>query len=352
MVIGGSSLTAALVYAYKTINSDSARYNERIAQLEARPKRAVANVAPVTEAAAIVETAIAENTTIVEVTAAEPVVEVVDVEAEETPEHVDAAMEGGNPTVTVRRRVIMSDLLSTVKILAGSTAEIAAASVGDQRLVAAVKLAEENNSVEILNGLKVVDVKAEVSAEVPKEAEVEEAMIGRSNLKIVGEELEELSSALHAVEETTVEVADDHVQSEADSPVVAEVYVESPASSEEASVMEMESILELEESVSPVVVMSDDDTISGPAEVTSEAVKAVGQGIEEDIALSHEPADTETEHADLTAPPTDLDEALQGTTEAAEVVVEMMDAVEEAEPEKASDEAVESGNVTMTMAQA
>lgn len=70
IVLGGSSLTAALVYvcilyyvsviiviftkttvylnfvsprcfllqAYKTINSDSARYNERIAQLEARPK--------------------------------------------------------------------------------------------------------------------------------------------------------------------------------------------------------------------------------------------------------------------------------------------------------------------------
>lgn len=288
----------------------------------------------------------------------------------------------------------MSDLLSTVKILAGSTAEIAAASVGDQRLVAAVKLPEENNSVEILNGLKVVDVKAEVSAEVPEEAEVEEAMIGRSDLKIVGEELEELSSALHPVEETTVEVADDHVKSEEDSPVVAEVYVESPASSEEASVTEMKSILELEKSVSPIsgaaeviseavkaeglgieedialsqfpaatetehadltvpptdleealqvsepVVVMSDDTISGPAEVTSEAVKAVGQGIEEDIALSHEPAATETEHADFTVPPTDLEEALQGTTEAAEeVVVEMMlDAVEEAKPEKASDE--------------
>ncbi|XP_048053297.1 protein MGARP-like isoform X2 [Megalobrama amblycephala] len=105
LVIGGSSLTAALVYAYKTINSDSARYNERIAQLEARPKihiGAVANVAPVTEAAAIVETAIAENTTIVEVTAAEPVIEVVDVEAEETPEHVDAAMEVEAETTIVQ----------------------------------------------------------------------------------------------------------------------------------------------------------------------------------------------------------------------------------------------------------
>lgn len=232
----------------------------------------------------------------------------------------------------------MSDLLSTVKILAGSTAEIAAASVGDQHLVAAVRLAEENNSVEILNGLEVVDVKAEVS--VPEEAEVEEAMIGRSDLKTEGGELDELSSALHAVEETTVEVADDHVKSEADSPVVAEVYVESPALSEEASVTEMESILGLEESMSPVVMLSEDDTISGPAEVTSEAVKAVGQEIEEDIALSHEPAATETEHADLTTPPTDLEEALQATTEAAEeVVVEMMlDAVEEAKPEKASEE--------------
>ncbi|XDV14728.1 hypothetical protein PO909_014928 [Leuciscus waleckii] len=281
MLIGGSSLTAALVYAYKTINSDSARYNERIAQLEARPK--------------IIQ---------------------------------------------------MSDLLSTVKILAGSTGEIAAASVGDQHLVATLRLAEDNNSVEILNGLEVFEFSAEV---------VEEPVIDRSDLKTEGGELEELPSALQAVEET-IEVGDEHVKSEADSPVEAEMNAESPVSSEEASVTEMESILEWEESLSPEVMLSEDDTISGPAEVTSETVKAEGQQIEEDKALchEHEPAVTETEHSDLTAPPTDLEEALQATTEAAEELAEemMLDSVEEAKPVKASEEAVESGNVTMTMAQA
>lgn len=215
----------------------------------------------------------------------------------------------------------MSDLLSTVKILAGSTGEIAAASVGDQHLVATLRLAEDNNSVEILNGLEVV----EVSAEVPEEAEVEEPMIDRSDLKTV---------------EETIEVGDDHVKSEADRPVEAEMNAESPASSEEASVTEMESILEWEESLSPEVMLSEDDTISGPAEVTSETVKAVGQQIEEDEALCHEPAATETEHSDLTAPPADLEEALQATTEAAEEVAEeiMLDSVEEAKPVKASEE--------------
>ncbi|KAL0204059.1 hypothetical protein M9458_002077, partial [Cirrhinus mrigala] len=225
----------------------------------------------------------------------------------------------------------MSDLLSTVKILAGSTVEIAAASVGDQRLVAAVRLAEENHSVETLNGLEVVDVKAEFSA--LEEAVVEEVVIGRSELKT--EELKELASAVHAVEEFTI-VADDHVMSEADSPTVHEVYVERLASSEN-----MEDILQLEESASPVVMLSEDDTISGADEVMSETVETLGQKMEEDKAMCHEPTATETEHADLTSPPADLEESLQatGTTEIAEVVVEtMQDAVEEAKPVELSDE--------------
>jgi len=267
--------------------------------------------------------------------------------------------------------VTMSDLPSTVKILAGSTGEIAAASVGDQHPVATLRLAEDNNSVEILNGLEAV----EVSAEVPEEAVVEEPMIGRSDLKIEEGELEELPSALQAEETTEVgddhikseepefeepmigrsdlkieegelqellsalqAVEDDHIKSEEDSPVVAEVNAESPASSEEASVTKMESFLEGEESLSPEVMLSDNETMSGSAEVTSEMVMALGQQIEEDKALCHEPAATETEHSDLTAPPTDLEEALEATS-AEEVAVEMMlDSVEEAKPVKASEE--------------
>lgn len=230
----------------------------------------------------------------------------------------------------------MSDLLSTVKILAGSTAEIAAASVGDQHLVAAVRLAEENNSVETLNGLEVVDVKAEISA--PEEAVVEEVVIGRSDLK-TEEELKELASGVHAVEEFTI-VVDDQVKSESDSAIVHEVYVESLASSEK-----VENILELEESTSPVVMLSEDDTISGAAEVMSDTVETLGQKMEDDEkAMCHEPTTTETEHADLTSLP-DLEESLQATdaTETAEVVVEtMQDAVEEAKPVEVSDEGMAS----------
>ncbi len=236
----------------------------------------------------------------------------------------------------------MSDLLSTVKILAGSTAEIAAASVGDRHLVAAVRLSGENNSMETLNGLEVSDDKAEVPSEVPEGAVVEEAMIGRLNLK-KGKELEELPSSLHAVEETIV-VADDHVKSEADSPVVPGVNVESLDSLEVAIVTEMENILELEDSTSPVVMLSEDHITSRAAELTSETVEEVGQEMEEYKAMCHEP----TEQADLPAPPTDLEQSLQatGATEAAEEVIGMQmmqDTVEKAKPAEASDE----GNMIM-----
>ncbi|KAK2908667.1 hypothetical protein Q8A67_004504 [Cirrhinus molitorella] len=367
VLLGGSSLTAALVYAYKTINSDSERYNERIAQLEARPKRAVAQVALVAEAAADVETTAAELATAsevvyaeaeqtpgpvdatLEIEAAPAIVEAVAADAEEptTPVVEDVAADAAAP-IAETTVIPMSDLLSTVKILAGSTVEIAAASVGDQHLVAAVRLAEENNSVEIFNGLEVV-VKEEVPA--PEEAVVAEPVIGRSDLKTEGKELEELPSSLHAVEQTII-VADDHVRSESD--IVPEVYVESLASSEEVLVTEMENILELEESTSPVMMLSEGGTISGADEVTSETVEALGQEMEEDKAMCHEPTATETEHADLTAPPAGLDESLQatGATGIAEVIVVETMQDEEAKPVEASDEGVESGNVAVTMAQA
>ncbi|XP_051561237.1 protein MGARP-like [Myxocyprinus asiaticus] len=90
MVLGGGSLTAALVYAYKTINSDSARYNDRIAQIEARPKKvvvAVAEAAPVAEAASDLETKVELSTT-TEATTTEPIAEVV--AAEPTPAAAEA----------------------------------------------------------------------------------------------------------------------------------------------------------------------------------------------------------------------------------------------------------------------
>ncbi|XP_052426016.1 A-kinase anchor protein 5-like isoform X1 [Carassius gibelio] len=360
VVLGGSSLTAALVYAYKTINSDSARYNERIAQLEARPKRALPEVASVAEAettAAEMINAEAEQTP-EPVEAATAIVEAVAADAEEPTASVaeDVTAEAAAAPIAETTVIPMSDLLSTVKILAGSTGEIAAASVGDQHLVAPVRLAEENNSMEALNGLEVADVKAEVAVEVPEGAVVEEAMIGRLNLKTEGKELEGLPSSLDAVEEIIV-VADDRVKSEEESPAVPEDNAESLASSQKALVTEKESILELEDSTSHVVMLSEDETVSGAAEMTSETVEEVGQEIEECKALCHEPTATETAHADLTAPPADLEDPLQATgeTDAAEegLVMEMVqDAVEKAKPVEASDEAVGSGNVALTMIQA
>ncbi|XP_026122973.1 protein MGARP-like [Carassius auratus] len=96
MVLGGSSLTAALVYAYKTINSDSARYNERIAQLEARPK---SEEGAATEVASVAEAA--ELATVVEATAAQPIIEVIKAEDEQTPDPVDATLDVGAAATNV-----------------------------------------------------------------------------------------------------------------------------------------------------------------------------------------------------------------------------------------------------------
>ncbi|KAI7811085.1 putative protein MGARP [Triplophysa rosa] len=220
MVLGGGSLTAALVYAYKTINSDSARYNDRIAQIEARSKRAVAAFT----AAAAVETAVAELTVteiepISGVLATEPtnaaadspaelvadmtveaeeavatpaVVEAVTPDAEEPAEDVAAAA-----PLAVTTAIPVSDLLSTVRMIAGSTAEIAAASIGDQHLVAAVRLAEVKHSGDTFNGVELPDVKVlvpEVEGSITvKEVDVETDM-RRSDGEV--EELEELPAAL------------------------------------------------------------------------------------------------------------------------------------------------------------
>ncbi|XP_051557937.1 fibrous sheath CABYR-binding protein-like [Myxocyprinus asiaticus] len=349
MMLGGGSLTVALIYAYKTINSDSTRYNDRIAPIDARPKRvavAVAEASP--EAASAVETEAVERSTIAETTVAEPIIEVVAAEltpaaaeasaseafvaSEEAPAEllVAAAVEAEESIVEAVAPAIeepatplvedvateapvaetaafhMSDLQSTVKIIAGSTAEIAAASVGDEHLVAAVRLTEEKSSVETLNELEVADVKAEVLAEasVTEEAKTEG-------------ELEEQPST-PAVEKVTVEAAAvDNVESEADSPVEVEVSIEVSAS------------------------------VAGAFE------ELVVIDMEEENTLCHEPVDTEIEHVDITMPPAALEKALQTTTQASqEIVTQTMDDVEEAKPAEVAEEAVESENIMMAMPQA
>lgn len=208
----------------------------------------------------------------------------------------------------------MSDLMSAVKILAGSTVEIAAASVGDQHLVTAVRLSEEHNAEEILNGLETVVVKAED----PEPAG--EAAIDASGLNTA--ELDELSSAIHPVDKTTVEVADvDHVNS--NESYGAESDIETLSLSEDT---EMENTVELVESTNLAVVMTEDDTISGAAESITETVEVVHQIMEGYKALYDDLSGTETEHTDLTAQPH------------MEISETVLNAVEESKPAEASEE--------------
>ncbi|XP_055062665.2 uncharacterized protein [Misgurnus anguillicaudatus] len=96
MVLGGGSLTAAL-YAYKTINSDSARYNDKIAQFKAKNKRAKVAV---TAAEVVAETAAVELTTVE--AAAEELISGVLAAAGSPAEHSAAAaveVEVATPTV-------------------------------------------------------------------------------------------------------------------------------------------------------------------------------------------------------------------------------------------------------------
>ncbi|KAL7841003.1 hypothetical protein SRHO_G00246940 [Serrasalmus rhombeus] len=58
VVLGGTSLTAALVYAYKTVHSDSMRYGNRISDIEARfqsQEEVVTSEAPAGDSAPVAE---------------------------------------------------------------------------------------------------------------------------------------------------------------------------------------------------------------------------------------------------------------------------------------------------------
>ncbi|KAA0722489.1 hypothetical protein E1301_Tti007055 [Triplophysa tibetana] len=331
MVLGGGSLTAALVYAYKTINSDSARYNDRIAQIEARSKNDEGAVVAFTEAAAAVEITAAALT----VTAIDPISGIlaepnnaapdspkelltdVTVDAEEavatpavveaeTPDaekHADEVAADAAAPVAVTTAIPVSDLLSTARMISGSTAEISAASIGDQHLVA-VRLDEEKHSENTFNGVELPDVKALVP-------EVE----GSITVKAVDVETDMTRS--DAVGEATTS---DYDGTETNNPVQTEVTDEHPALFEVAPEVlsgETENYLALKKAVSSCVTLSDDDSLSGVADMTSATVK-------EDKAPCHETAGLE----DFISPPA-LEKDLQATAGATEDVVyeTMVDAV-------------------------
>ncbi|TRY88948.1 hypothetical protein DNTS_013326 [Danionella cerebrum] len=217
--------------------------------------------------------------------------------------------------------------MSTVKILAGSTVEIAAASVADNHVLSAMRLTEEKKSSEIFNGLKIVeDLELE-------DAEVEEVATENSDPKT--EEDEELQ-ALPTVEETLFV---EQINSEADSILVDDTDFEMPASSEEGTGIELEITLESE---SLEVRLTEDDTASDAEEVTKDMTEELSEKIEEEITLIQYP---ETE------PPRCLEEALQPLTDAAESgeVDQILDA-EATEAAGASEEVVESEHATASKA--
>lgn len=218
----------------------------------------------------------------------------------------------------------VSDLLSTVRIIAGSTAEIAAASIGDQHLVATVRLAEEEHSVETLNGVKIPDVKVLVPEE-EVELSASEKAIDETDEKRAdaeGEELEERPAA-------------DYEKTEANNPVEMEVTGEHPASLEDASDElsgEIENDLALEEPASSVVMPSDDDSISGVEDVTLATVEEGKESCHETDGLE-----------DFTEPSTALELDLHATAGVAgedDVSETVVDAVEEVEPAEATEKGI------------
>ncbi|XP_077575412.1 uncharacterized protein mgarpb isoform X2 [Stigmatopora nigra] len=173
IVLCGGSLTAAVVYGYRTIIGDSERYEDRLANMGSAAKVEASS----TEIEAAEPVPVEEPVLPVEVVAeslAEPTVDETTVEPHvenSTPEDVGAlteilAVEEAEsaaveeaPTVVAEAAPMTvedtpaetspkaaTDLLTAVKILTGAT-EIAAASVGESSLVRAVRHIEEEGKV-------------------------------------------------------------------------------------------------------------------------------------------------------------------------------------------------------------
>ncbi|XP_019744598.1 fibrous sheath CABYR-binding protein isoform X2 [Hippocampus comes] len=193
-VVCGGGLTAAVVYAYKTVLGDSERYEDRLANMgstakasSAEPVNAAAEPAPVDEPEAPVEViteSVAAPAEPVADSTDEPVVEsatpeedvavVSEIIATED-EAMPSAVEDAPPVVAEAAPILedappvmaeaaptpvevteetpaeapasaepVPDLLTAVKILTGSTVEIAAASVGESNLVRAARKIEDD----------------------------------------------------------------------------------------------------------------------------------------------------------------------------------------------------------------
>ncbi|XP_061736805.1 uncharacterized protein mgarpb isoform X2 [Nerophis ophidion] len=197
-VLCGGGLTAAVVYAYKTVNGDIERYEDRFANMASTAKadeEAAPEVIPV-EQQVLASEAVKESVATPAEGAVEPVdesaapevdagevSEVLSIEEEEAAAEETVALEEvvedilvtdevETPTEAPSAEKSVPDLRTAVTILAGSSVEIAAASVGESSLVRAVRQIEEDRP-----GLEsVLEVLEPVVLEVTKEHTQESAV--------------------------------------------------------------------------------------------------------------------------------------------------------------------------------
>ncbi|KAK2815648.1 hypothetical protein Q5P01_026115 [Channa striata] len=258
VILCGGGLTAAVVYAYKTVRGDSERYEDRLANMGSTAKAAApaAETSPVNEAepatevvaesvpapaepeaeiaAEVIIEVVAKDTVAVtsevDVTEAadEPVVKeeaapsvVLEAAAEDAPvaEEVEASVE--TQAEALQRRVSpMPDLLTAVKILTGSTVEIAAASVGEKRFVNAAQQIEGDgrgldSTVEVPQP-EILEVTAELTAKEAADGVNEEEL--RSSEAGAVEEVADADDAEEVIAEETSTAAAAEEEEEAAEP--------------------------------------------------------------------------------------------------------------------------------------
>ncbi|XP_056265982.1 brain acid soluble protein 1-like isoform X2 [Pseudoliparis swirei] len=254
VVLGGGGLTAAVVYAYKTVRGDSEPHEDRLASMApadeasevAAPEADPVVVEQVEEAAPAPEVVAESAPAVAEPEAeavAEPVVESEAAEVEAAPAaEVEAVPVSEEEVVVVSEAPAeapesMPDRLLALKLLAGSPVEMAAASVGDTSLGRAVadgksldftpeavepegleattKMAAEEEEASAPKEEKVVEEEASAPEEEVEELVVEEASpqpaaaSSGSDLQVLaaaGPEAEAPSSAAAVEVEVEVEV--------------------------------------------------------------------------------------------------------------------------------------------------
>ncbi|XP_029019423.1 fibrous sheath CABYR-binding protein isoform X2 [Betta splendens] len=289
-ILCGGGLTAAVIYAYKSVNGDTGRYEDRLPDTDASAKTA----APATEATPAEEAApaaevISEPVFVpaepVPVAAAELVLESAPKEAADVASEVqvlEAAAEEAAPPVEGALEVAAAeaapvametpaeahaaestapvvDLLTAVKVLSGSTVEIAAASVGEKSLVNAVQQIQEDrealNSSEEVVKPEILEAPAESFAETAAAVDEEEAESAEAaaddelsdDEEVVAEEApapapaeEAFTASPQAVDEVVEEAVEDPVLNPDAPPKEAFFVIE--ASPEDASPAEQVTI--------------------------------------------------------------------------------------------------------------